>query len=377
MTTTTQKRRKTRKFNTRKSKTRKHVKQIHTGLYPPIKPFATKQIKVSDLHTVSYSLYGNPNGKPALFVHGGPGAGAAPFTARFFNPKAYFIITVDQRGCGKSLPYAELRENTSQDLISDFEKIRETLGIKKWMVFGGSWGSTLSLAYTIAHPERVTELIIRGIFFGTRHELEWSNKPNGAARFNLEGWEMYNSVIPEKDRGDLIKAYGKCFRGEYGNKKREEGICNWWSWENSLSQLDPIPLNKIQASFKKDKRAKANALIEQHYFSHDCFFEPGYFLKKSNLDRIRHIPTVIVQGRYDLECPFETAWKLHKALPKAKFCPTIAGHTATDPENAKYLVAATDSFAHNKSHLKNVQKGGVALDPDFIDNNDQNEKAPE
>lgn len=332
---------KTRNKTVKKSKKDKYA---DTALYPPIKPLKNYTMKVSDLHTIAFYTYGNPNGKPVLFVHGGPGAGTNPNMARFFNPKAYYIILVDQRGCGKSKPTAELRENTTKDLISDFEKIRDFLNIDKWQVFGGSWGSTLTLAYSIAHPERVTEIIVRGIFLATKDEVDWIAEPKGAEFFNLEGWKYYESVIPKKYRTNFMKAYDKCFKGKFGEKTKDECLLAWSSWESSLSKLYPTPLDEIISEYKKDKTYIPSSLIEHHYFSNGCFMEDEYLIKKENLDRIRHIPTVIVQGRYDLVCPFMSAYKLHLALPSAKFYPTIAGHTAFDKENIKYLVKATNSF---------------------------------
>lgn len=329
-----------------KNKTLKNKKDkfADTALYPPIKPLKNYKLNVSKLHTIAFSTYGNPNGKPVLFVHGGPGAGTNPNMARFFNPKVYYIILVDQRGCGKSKPTAELRENTTKDLIGDFEKVREMLNIDKWQVFGGSWGSTLTLAYSIAHPERVTEIIIRGIFLATKDEIDWISEPKGAEFFNLEGWNYYQSVIPPKYRTNFMDAYAKCFKGKFGEKNKDECLLAWSSWESSLSKLHPTPLKTIIREYKKDKTYIPSSLIEHHYFKNGCFMEDEYLIKKENLDKIRHIPTVIVQGRYDLVCPFMSAYKLHKALPSAQFYPTIAGHTAFDKENIKYLVQATDSF---------------------------------
>jgi proline iminopeptidase len=316
----------------------------HTALYPPIKPLETYKMKVSDIHTIAYRTFGNKNGKPVLFVHGGPGSAPSDHAARFFNPKAYYIVLVDQRGCGKSTPTAEIRENTTKDLISDFEKIRESLGIDKWQVFGGSWGSSLSLAYSYTHPERVTELIVRGIFFGRPKEIDWVTQPGYLELLNPEAWAIYSGPLPNKNAKDYFKLFGECFAGKYGPKVKDEALLSWSVWEDSNSHLVPLDLKKMISELRKDKTYIEMSTIEHHYFGHHLFLPEGYFLDKNNTNKIKHIPTVIVQGRYDLVCPFTTAWDLHKALPNAEFHPTIAGHSAFDDENIKYLVKATDSF---------------------------------
>ena len=346
--------RKTRSIKNNKkniaSRTRKNKDSYSdTALYPIIKPLKSYKLNASDLHTVAYWTYGNPNGKPVLFVHGGPGSATNPTLARFFNPKGYYIVLVDQRGCGKSRPVAEIRENTTKDLISDFEKIRENLKIEKWMVFGGSWGSTLSLAYAISHPNRVTELVIRGIFFCTKPEIDWIAESGGAEKFSPEAWKFYQKSIPnrEKFENNYLKAFDKCFKGDYGAKKKDICMLAWSAWEDANSSLKPKPLKDILKALRETKSYIEMATIEHHYFSNKCFLEENYFLKPENLNKLKNIPITIVQGLYDLECPFITAYKLHKALPHAKFYPTIAGHTALDKENIKYLVKATDYYLEN------------------------------
>lgn len=336
-------------------KNKKHIKKTrrsnnksdpyaHTDLYPPIKPLAQYTMKVSDIHTIAYRTFGNKDGKPVLFVHGGPGSAPSDNAARFFNPKAYYIVLVDQRGCGKSTPTAETRENTTQDLISDFEKIRESLGINKWQVFGGSWGSSLSLAYSYTHPDRVTELIVRGIFFGRPKEIDWVTQPGYLELLNPEAWAIYSAPLPNKNSKDYFKLFGECFAGKYGDKVKDAALLSWSVWEDSNSHLVPLNLQKMIKELKKDKTYIEMSTLEHHYFAHHLFVPDGYFLDKNNINKIKHIPTVIVQGRYDLVCPFTTAWDLHKALPNAEFHPTIAGHSAFDDENIKYLVKATNSF---------------------------------
>ena len=339
-----------KKITTKKQKKTRKNKSVNemyskTDLYPPIVFNEEYFLKVSNLHTIYISTYGNIRGKPVLYVHGGPGAGTNPDMARFFNPKKYFIVLVDQRGCGKSLPNSELRENTTSHLISDFEKVRKMLKIKKWMVYGGSWGSTLSLAYAMQCPSKTTELVVRGVYFCTDKENHWISEPNGAEYFNPEGWNYYSSKIPNKPKKSLfMKEYKKCFSGKLGDKRKNECLLAWNVWEASLSSLNPKPLKKLIADIRKENFQQMS-LIENHYFSNNCFFTEGYFLKKKNLDKIKNIPITIVQGLYDLVCPYITAYKLHKALPHSVFYPTIAGHTAMDTENIKYLVKATDYYA--------------------------------
>ena len=344
-------RRKRHHLKTRKVTAGKVVDEYaNTALYPPIKALQSYRMKVSDLHTIAYWTYGNKLGKPVLYVHGGPGAGSNPNMARFFNPQLYYIVLVDQRGCGESTPFAELKENTTQDLIADFEKIRKSLHINKWQVFGGSWGSTLSLAYAIAHPDKTTELVVRGIFLARQSEVDWVQEPNGAEHMNLEGWKHYASMVKGRlhDLQSYTDVYTNLFSGMYGAKERDKALKLWSAWEESISTLQPEKWETIMKKFKMDKSYIAMSSIEHHYFTHNCFLPKGYFFDKRNMDRIRHIPTVIVQGLYDLVCPNVTARQLHEMLPKAKFTLTIAGHSGMQPENIRYLVEATDSFANAK-----------------------------
>jgi proline iminopeptidase len=338
----------TKKIKPNKNKTMKK-KDVYsdTELYPRIKPLKSYKMDVSDLHTISYYTYGNKNGKPVLFVHGGPGGGTNPDMARFFNPKEYYITLVDQRGCGKSSPTGETRENNTTLLINDFEKIREKLNINKWMVFGGSWGSTLSLAYAIAHPNRVTELVLRGIFLCTKGEIDWLIEKKGSYLFNPESWEYYIKNIPKKERNNMLKAYSKCFKGEFGKNKIDKCLLAWSTWESSNSVLKNKDLNKIIDDYKKDKSYIAMSKLENYYFLNNCFLTYDYFFQKKNLKILEKIPIKIIQGRYDLVTQFETAYKLHKALPHAEFYVTLAGHSGFDKDNIKHLVKATDDFSNN------------------------------
>jgi proline iminopeptidase len=323
-------------------------KTYHGKLYNhPKKALKTYRMRVSDLHTISFSTFGNPNGKPVVYVHGGPGGGTRPSMARFFNPKKYYIVLIDQRGCGKSKPTGELRENTTQDLVNDFEKVRKKLGIKKWMVFGGSWGSTLALYYAMAHPEVTTHLIVRAIFLGTKSEVDWLSEPDGAENLNPIGWEYYVNAIPKKYRTNkFVKDYGKCFAGKFGEKTKSDCLLAWSAWEDMNLKLHMPTLEHTINELKKDKiEYETIAKIEYYYFINNCFMEDGYLLKKENIDKIRHIPTKIIQGVYDIICPFKYAYLLHKAFPEAEFYPTMAGHSSYDEENIKHIVESTNDFS--------------------------------
>ena len=335
----------TLKQKLKKNQTRK--KQINNHLlYPPIKPLEEQYLQVSKLHSIYYATYGNVTGKPVLFIHGGPGGGTTPDMARFFNPKKYYIILVDQRGCGKSKPSAELRENNTNNLINDFEQLRQHLQIKQWMLFGGSWGSTLSLAYAIKYPHHITEIIVRGIFFCTDEEVKWFDEPNGANNLNPEGWKLFKKPLKyKKDKTGFMQEYVKCFqeKGKYTKEDKDKCLLNWSVWETSMSSIHKKKLSEIIKETKKDNYKQVSA-IEAHYFKNKCFFTPYYITQKQNINKLKKIPMVIVQGIYDFLCPFINAYKLHQLLPHAQFYPTVAGHTAMDPENIRYLVKATDSF---------------------------------
>jgi proline iminopeptidase len=317
-----------------------------TAFYPPIKPFESAFLQVSDLHKIAYFLYGNRKGKPVVFVHGGPGGGVIPDYARFFNPKKYFIILVDQRGSGKSTPFAETRENTTELLIDDFEKIRKLLNVDKWQLFGGSWGSTLSLAYAMKHPEVVTELVLRGIFLFRKKEVDWIYQGPGANHVFPEAWERYLKVIPTSERNDMMKAYGKRFDGSMGKKVQDDACLAWSQWESSIVHLHQTPYKDVLKEMKKNNDYIPMALIEYHYFVHKGFFpREGYLLEKKQVNRIKDIPMVIVQGQYDMICPMTSAYELHEKMPHSTLHKTIAGHSMLDKENIKYLVMATNRFA--------------------------------
>ena len=310
-------------------------------LYPAIEPYREGFLQVSDLHTIHFEESGNPQGKPIVFFHGGPGGGCPPFYRQYFHPEKWRLVMFDQRGCGKSTPHAELRENTTWDLVSDIEKLRSHLGIEKWVVFGGSWGSTLSLAYSETHPERCKGIILRGIFMLRQKELSWFYQ-EGTSYLFPDAWSEYLKPIPIDERHDMITAYHK--RLTHPDPKiRLEAARAWSIWEGSTSKL--FPDLDTKKKFGQDKFAEAFARIECHYFINKGFFDPEDQLLL-NVNRIRHIPAVIIQGRYDVVCPMISAWELHCAWPEAEFIVIPdAGHSMTEPGIRSALIEATDKFS--------------------------------
>jgi proline iminopeptidase len=310
-------------------------------LYPEIQPYRTGYLRVSPIHDIYYEECGNPQGKPAVFVHGGPGAGGDATPRRFFDPARYRVVLFDQRGCGRSRPHAELRENTTRHLVADMERLREELGISQWLVFGGSWGSTLSLVYAEAHPERVTELVLRGIFMLRPAELRWFYQ-HGASEIWPDRWEEYLRPIPVAERGDLLRAYHERLTGDDAAVAQEAARA-WSIWEGATSHL--FESEKTVARFGADEFALALARIEAHYFVNGGFLDaPDQILR--DVGRIRRIPAVIVQGRYDVVCPVTSAWDLHRAWPEAGFrLVPDAGHSAFEPGITHELITATDRFA--------------------------------
>lgn len=309
-------------------------------LYPEIEPYRAGRLRVSDVHEIYFEESGNPRGKPVIFVHGGPGGGTEPRQRRFFDPAAYRIVLFDQRGCGKSTPYACLEENTTWHLVADMEALREHLGIERWQVFGGSWGSTLSLAYAERHPARVTELVLRGIFLLRKQELDWFYQRGASALFP-DAWEEYLTFIPEAERGDLLTAYHRRLTGP-DPEVQHRAARAWSVWEGRTSCLFTNP--ELVAKTAGDDFALAFARIECHYFMNKGFFTTETQLL-DDVHRIRHIPTVIVQGRYDVVCPAESAWALHRAFPEAGLrIVADAGHSAMEPGILHELVEATDRF---------------------------------
>jgi len=317
------------------------VKDPVSWLYPPLEPYRTERLRVSDVHELYFEESGNPEGKPVVFLHGGPGGGSDPKVRRFFHPDKYRIVLFDQRGCGKSAPYASLEANTTWDLVSDMEKLREHLGVPRWQVFGGSWGSALALAYAEKHTDRVTELVLRGIFLLRKKEIDWFYQ-EGASILFPDAWEPYLAHIPEAERGDLVAAYHRRLTSD-DPAVRLAAAKTWSGWEGATSKL--LPDAAFLGHYEQDEFALAFARIEAHYFANRGFFEvDGQLLRDA--EKIRHIPGVIVQGRYDVVCPIDSAWALHRAWPEADFVVSPdAGHSAWEPPNTRALVAATDKFA--------------------------------
>jgi len=310
------------------------------ALYPDIDPFDTGTLQVDARHRLYYEQCGNPNGKPVVLLHGGPGAGCGPKMRRFHDPRHYRIVLFDQRGAGRSTPHADLIDNTTHALVSDIETLREHLRIARWQVFGGSWGSTLALAYAQAHPDRVTELVLRGIFMLRRWELEWFYQ-EGTSRLFPDAWQQYLDGIPAVEHGDLISAYHRRLTHE-DPAVRLAAARRWSVWEAATSFLRQDP--DFMSGHEEEAFALAFARIESHYFVHGGFFEHDDQLLR-DAHRIRHIPGTIVHGRYDVVCPVQNAWDLKKAWPEATLhiAPT-SGHSAFEPEIASLLVDATNAY---------------------------------
>jgi len=308
--------------------------------YPPIEPYDHGFIAVGDGHELYYEQSGNPGGKPALFVHGGPGIGGDVNARRFFDPEGYRIVAFDQRGAGRSRPYASLEANTTWHLVTDIERLRAHLKIDRWLVFGGSWGSTLALAYAETHPKAVSELVLRGIFLLRQVEIAWFYQ-FGASMLFPEHWQHYLAVIPPEERGDLLAAYHRRLLSD--DKAVQRAAARAWAvWEGATSSLKPNPAR--EEHFGSDEVALALARIEAHYFVNRGFFTHENQLL-DGVDEIRHIPAVIVQGRYDVVCPIATAWELHRHWPEADFRVVVdAGHSGYEPGIMAELVGATQRF---------------------------------
>ncbi|AIC10450.1 prolyl aminopeptidase [Xylella fastidiosa] len=309
-------------------------------LYPEVTPFDHGMLCVDDSHRLYYEQCGNPHGKPVVILHGGPGGGCNDKMRRFHDPDKYRIVLFDQRGAGRSTPHANLTNNTTWDLVADIEKLRVALGITRWQVFGGSWGSTLALAYAQTHPEQTTELVLRGIFMLRRWELEWFYQ-EGASRLFPDAWDRYIAAIPPVERHDLISAFHRRLTSD-DEATRLAAAQAWSLWEGATSCL--YMDQDFITSHENPHFALAFARIENHYFVNGGFFEVEDQLLR-DAQRIANIPGVIVHGRYDVVCPLQNAWDLHKAWPKASLKITPgAGHSAFEPQNIDALVCATDSF---------------------------------
>ncbi|PON83385.1 Proline iminopeptidase [Trema orientale] len=324
---------------------------LNRNVYPNIEPYSSGFLKVSDLHSIYWEQSGNPNGHPVVFVHGGPGMGTTPNDRRFFDPEFYRIILFNQRGAGKSTPHACLVENTTWDLIDDIERLRDHLEIPEWQVFGGSWGSTLALAYSQSHPDKVTGLVLRGIFLLRKKEIDWLCE-GGAATIYPDAWEPFRDFIPENERGCFIDAFSKRLNSD-DLETQYAAARTWTKWVLMIGHLFPSKEDIKRGD--DDFFSLAFAKLENHYFLNKGFFPSDSYLL-DNIDKIRHINTIIVQGRYDVCCPIVSAWDLHKVWPQADFkVVQDAGHAANEPGVAAELVAANEK-------LKNVIKGGGQKD---------------
>ena len=316
-------------------------------LYPAIEPNRSGLLPVGDGHEIFWEESGTPTGKPVVFLHGGPGGGCSPDHRRYFDPEQYRIVLFDQRGCGRSTPHAsapdaDLSTNTTWHLVADIERLREHLGVDRWQVFGGSWGSTLALAYAQTHADRVTELVLRGIFTLRRSEIDWFYQ-EGASQLFPDVWEEYLSVIPESERDDLVAAYHRRLFDADPAVHVPAGVA-WTVWEHSTIRLIPDAA-AIAAARTDTAMAVAFARIENHYFSNGGWMEDGRLIRDA-AEKLAGIPGVIVQGRYDVCTPSTTAWDLHRAWPDASFeMIPDAGHAASEPGIVDALVRATDSFA--------------------------------
>jgi proline iminopeptidase len=315
------------------------VTELRT-FYPPIEPFDSGILDVGDGHRVYWERVGTKGAKPAVFLHGGPGGGLSASQRRVFDPRKYDVLLFDQRGCGKSQPHAGLDHNTTWDLVGDIERLRQMAGIERWLVFGGSWGSALALAYAETYPERVTELVLRGIFTLRRWELEWYYQ-HGASLIFPDKWERFAGVIPPAERHDMIAAYRKRLTGS-DRAEQVRAAKEWARWEGETLTLLPEPA--VSDTFYDEDYAIAFARIENHFFVHGGWMDEGQLIRDAG--RLKGIPGVIVQGRYDVACPPQTAWELHRAWPEAEFhLVEGAGHALSQPGILHHLVEATDRFA--------------------------------
>jgi proline iminopeptidase len=310
-------------------------------LYPPIEPYKSGHLDVGDGHSLYWELSGNPEGKPVVFLHGGPGGGSSPEHRRQFDPELYNILVFDQRGCGKSTPYASLENNTTWDLVEDIEKLRLMVGVEKWMVFGGSWGSTLALAYAQTHPARATELVLRGVFLFDPFEIDWMYKYGGASQLYPDGWDEFVADIPPAERNDLVAAYQRRLTSD-DDAERLKTAQAWSKWEGEIVTLLPSP--DTVEHFTSPEVAVAVARIENHYMANRGWLDAGQLLRGAS--KLKGIPGVIVQGRHDCCTPPVAAWSLKKAWPDVELnIIPDAGHLFSEPGNLDALIRATDRFA--------------------------------
>lgn len=319
---------------------------MRLSFYPPIEPYNRVRLKVSDLHELYVEESGSKNGLPVLYLHGGPGAGSNPDCRRYFSSDKFRIVMFDQRGCGKSTPHACLEENTTGDLIDDIEKIRVHLGIERWLVVGGSWGSTLAIAYAQEHPNRVEELILRGLFLCRREEIQWMYQ-KGASYVYPDAWEKYIAPIEPEKRHDMVSAYYEALTADDPDAVLQAARA-WSAWELALMNLRP---NDDDVAAMEDDFAKAMARIECHYFFNEIFVHSDQKLLEG-IERIRHIPATLVQGRHDMVCPTHTAWQIGQRWPEAKFhIIPDACHAYNEPGIIDAIVRATDQYAKARGVL--------------------------
>ncbi|WP_017671139.1 prolyl aminopeptidase [Blastomonas sp. AAP53] len=310
------------------------------ALYPPLEPYATGMLDTGEGHQIWYERVGTPGAKPAVFLHGGPGGGCSPDHRRLFDPELYDVMLFDQRGCGRSAPHAALENNTTWHLVADIERLRVLAGVDAWLVFGGSWGSTLALAYAQTHPDRVSQLVLRGIYTCTKPELDWFYQ-FGVSQMFPDKWERFVALIPEAERGDMLAAYHRRLTGD--DPDLQVAAARAWSlYEGETVTLLPDP--RLTEQHDDGHFALAFARIETHYFVHGCWLEPGQLLRDAHL--LSAIPGTIVHGRYDMPCPAHYAWALHKALPQMDFrLVEGAGHAYSEPGILSRLIEATDRYA--------------------------------
>lgn len=316
-------------------------------LHPPLKPYVTHHLRIDDLHTLYVEESGNPHGLPVVFLHGGPGTGCAPFHRQYFDPAVYRIVLFDQRGCGKSIPHASLENNTTWDLVADIELIRKHLHIEQWVVFGGSWGSTLGLLYAEAHPEKVCGLVLRGIFLARHKDVQWFYQQGTNSLFP-DYWEKFIQPIPESEREDMVGAYYRQLTGD--NEVQKLRAAKAWSvWEGMTATLQTD--ESVVGSFSASHAALSIARIECHYFINDSWLRPNQII--ADIEKIRHIPAYIVQGRYDVICPVEQAWELARAWPEADLnIIADAGHAVVEPGITRSLLKATQAIAETIKRKK-------------------------
>ena len=313
------------------------------SLYPPIEPYDSGRLDVGDGHLIHYERVGTPGAKPAVFLHGGPGGGISSEHRRLFDPARYDVLLFDQRGCGRSTPHAGLDANTTWHLVADIERLRQRVGCERWLVFGGSWGSTLALAYAETHPQRVSELVLRGVYTVSRAELDWYYQ-FGVSEMYPDRWEAFVAPIPEAERSDMIAAYRRRLTGD-DVAARIVAARAWSTWEGSTIKL--LPDASLAAGFGEDHFALAFARIENHYFTHGAWLDEGQLVRDAH--RLHGIAGTIVHGRYDMPCPLRYAWALHKAWPEAAFhLVEGAGHAYDEPGILDRLIAATDGYAGHR-----------------------------